>query len=273
MAIKKGRRLDFTIADVVEVYSGPGGVLWEMLMGEQIHVGSEIETANLAQKAGIKESTGVLDVCCALGGPARQLARTYGCKVIGLDATQKMLDEAIIRTAKMGLTSLVTYKLGNALDMPFKAATFDVIWGQDAWCYVTDKNRLLGEAYRVLKPNGIIAFTDWIQIGDMTEKKWSDLNSFMAFPYVETLTGYIDELKRLGFTIIETEDLSHDFAEHCHVYYDMLKTKLMSDIIKEYGPELYRQTDDGLWKWVKAADEGKMGRGRIVAQKSRMTQS
>jgi ubiquinone/menaquinone biosynthesis C-methylase UbiE len=271
MAIKKGRKLDFTIADVVEVYSGPGGVLWEMLMGEQIHVGGENETTILAQKAGIKESTSVLDVCSALGGPARQLARTYGCKVIGLDATQRMIDEAIVRTAKVGLAFLITYTLGNALDMPFEAATFDVIWGQDAWCYVTDKNRLLSEAHRVLKPNGIIAFTDWIQIGDMTEKEWNALNSFMAFRYVETLTGYTDELKRLGFTIIETEDVSHDFTEHCHMYYDMLKTELMSNIIKEYGPELYRQTDDGLRKWVRAADEGKMGRGRIVAQKSRMT--
>jgi SAM-dependent methyltransferase len=215
MAIKKGKKLDFTIADVVEVYSSFGGVLWEMLMGEQIHVGGESETTILAQKAGINEGTSVLDVCCALGGPARQLARTYGCKVIGLDATQRMLEEAITRTAKMGLASQVTYKLGNAL----------------------------------------------------TEEEWIALNSFMAFRYVETLAGYTDELKRLGCTILETTDVSSDFAERCHMYNGILKTKLKSNIIKEYGPALYRQADDGLQKWVRAADEKKMGRGRIVARK------
>jgi hypothetical protein len=36
MKIQKGKQLDFTIEDVNNVYSGPVGVLWEMLMGEQI---------------------------------------------------------------------------------------------------------------------------------------------------------------------------------------------------------------------------------------------
>jgi replicative DNA helicase len=40
----KGKKLDVSINDVNEVYSGPVGVLWEMLMGEQIHVGGEKET-------------------------------------------------------------------------------------------------------------------------------------------------------------------------------------------------------------------------------------
>ncbi len=56
-----------------EVYAGPGGILWEMLMGEQIHVGGAGETETLARKAGITASTTVLDVCSALGGPARHL--------------------------------------------------------------------------------------------------------------------------------------------------------------------------------------------------------
>ena len=37
------RRLDVTIGNVNEVYDGAGGILWEMLMGEQIHVGARSE--------------------------------------------------------------------------------------------------------------------------------------------------------------------------------------------------------------------------------------
>jgi len=47
------------------------------------------------RKSGINRDTRVLDVCCALGGPARHLAGKYGCRVIGLDATMKMVDEAV----------------------------------------------------------------------------------------------------------------------------------------------------------------------------------
>jgi ubiquinone/menaquinone biosynthesis C-methylase UbiE len=267
MSIKKGKKLDFTIGDVNDVYSGPVGILWEMLMGEQIHVGGERETEILAAKARLKRGSTVLDVCSALGGPARHLAKTYGCVVTGLDATPKMVDEAIRRTQQQGLSKQITYRLGNALDMPFKAGSFDVVWGQDAWCYITDKNKLLEESYRVLKPNGLIAFTDWLQIGTMLENEWVDLNSFMAFPYMETLEGYTKELKKIGFRILDAEDLSVDFTEHCHQYQEILRNKLKSGIIVQYGKELFDAADGGLAKWVKAADESKVGRGRIIAQK------
>ncbi|VVB86507.1 Putative arsenite methyltransferase [uncultured archaeon] len=265
--IRKGRRLDFTIADVNEIYDGPGGLLWEMLMGEEIHVGGERETELLAEKAGVNINTSILDVCSALGGPARHLAKKYGCKVTGLDATIKMVDEAERRTAKEGLAHLVTFRQGNALDMPFKAGSFNVVLGQDAWCYVTDKERLIQEAFRVLGHGGVIAFTDWIQTGNMTDKEWEDLNNFMAFPYMETLDGYEQLLVDSGFMIIEKEDLSEDFARNCHIYLRKLRNEFKSRIIKQYGTEMFRSVDDGLAMWVKAADEGKVGRGRLIGKK------
>jgi ubiquinone/menaquinone biosynthesis C-methylase UbiE len=260
-------KLDFNIADVNDIYSGPVGVLWEMLMGEQIHVGGENETSILAEKADIKKDHHILDVCSALGGPARHLAKSIGCKVTGLDATQHMIDEAIKRTKSKQYTNLIDYRLGNAVDMPFKAETFDVVWGQDAWCYVTDKNKLIEESYRVLKNEGIIAFTDWLQVGNMTEDEWTALNSFMAFPYMETLDGYIDILKNTGFEIILTEDISDDFARHCHIYQTMLRKDLKNDIIKNYGPDMFEAADSGLNLWVQAADRRKVGRGRAIAKK------
>lgn len=265
--ITKMYKLDFNINDVNEIYSGPVGILWEMLMGEQIHVGGENETSILAEKTGIKKDHHVLDVCSALGGPARHLAKTYGCKVTGLDATQHMIDEAINRTKNEQYANLINYKFGNAVDMPFKADTFDIVWGQDAWCYVTDKNKLIEEAYRVLKSNGKIAFTDWLQVGAMSEKEWTDLNSFMAFPYMETLDGYDEILKQTGFEIQMKEDVSPHFIEHCKKYQNILRNDLKDGIIKEYGAEMFTIADNGLNLWVNAAAQGKVGRGRLIARK------
>ncbi len=265
--IKKGKRLDFTIADVNEVYEGPVGQLWEMLMGEEIHVGGGRETVILAEKAGINRKTKVLDVCSALGGPARHLARKYCCSVTGLDATSKMVKEAIFRTERTGLSGSVDFRLGNALDMPFHAGTFDVVWGQDAWCYVTDKERLISEAHRVLRPDGVIAFTDWIQVGNMSDTEWEELNSFMAFPSMETLDGYEDILRENGFNIVEKEDLTGDFVYHCHLYQDRLRNELKEAVVSEWGKELYEVADDGLDRWVIAADDGKVGRGRMIGKK------
>jgi ubiquinone/menaquinone biosynthesis C-methylase UbiE len=265
--ITKGKKLDFKLEDVQAVYSGPVGVLWEMLMGEQIHVGGPKETDILAEKAKISKETHVLDVCSALGGPARHIAKKFGCKVTGLDATQKMVNEAILRTAREGLTNQISYKLGDSLNMPFEDGTFDMVWGQDAWCYVTDKAQLISEAARVLKPGGTIAFTDWIQVGNMTDDRWTALNSFMAFPYMETLDGYEKLLKENGFSILEKEDLSEGFTKHCHVYQATLRYELKDMIIKEYNEDLFNAADDGLNLWVTAADAGEVGRGRWIGKK------
>jgi ubiquinone/menaquinone biosynthesis C-methylase UbiE len=265
--ITKLKKLDFNIADVKEIYSGPVGILWEMLMGEQIHVGGENETTILAEKAGINKDQIVLDVCSALGGPARHLAKTYGCRVTGLDATEHMINEAIKRTQNEIYSNLIEYKLGNAIDMPFKAETFDIVWGQDAWCYVTDKRKIIEESYRVLKPSGILAFTDWLQVGNMTENEWNELNSFMAFPYMETLDGYEDIIKQTGFEIKSKEDLSPKFAEYCHKYQNMLRQDLKEGVISKYGADMFTIADNGLNLWVNAADQSKVGRGRLIAKK------
>lgn len=260
-------KLDVTIGNVSEVYDGAGGILWEMLMGEQIHVGAEAETDVLANKAGVGAETHLLDVCSALGGPARHLAARYGCRVTGLDATQRMHAEAIRRTAEAGLDDKIDYVLGNALDMPFPASTFDVVWGQDAWCYITDKRRLVEECARVLKPGGVLAFTDWLETGPMTDDEWTALNTFMVFPYLETLDGYAALAEAAGLTVVEKEDLTPDFATHVQGYLDMVQNDFRQAIVDNYGQEMYDAVEGGITLWRDASAAGKVGRGRLVARK------
>ncbi len=261
------RRLDVGLEQVSEVYSGPGGLLWEMLMGEQIHVGGAPETDVLARHAGVNAASAVLDVCSALGGPARHLAHTTGCRVVGLDGTAKMHAEAERRTRLAGLESRVTFVLGDALDMPFPPATFDVVWGQDAWCYVTDKGRLIAECARVLKPGGVVAFTDWIETGPMSDDTWTALNAFMVFPYLETLDGYAGLAASAGLVVEGREDLSADFARHVQSYLDSLTSTHRQGIVAAYGQDLYDEAARGITLWRDASAVGQVGRGRLIARK------
>ncbi|MDN7025815.1 methyltransferase domain-containing protein [Methanoculleus sp. FWC-SCC1] len=259
--------LDINVGDVTAAYEGPIGIIWEMLMGEQIHVGGERETDILAEKADVRAETRVLDVLSGLGGPARHLARTYGATVLGLDATQRMVDEASRRTAAEGLGDRVTFRLGNALDMPFRSGIFDIVWGQDSWCYVTDKDRLIRECSRVAAPGGTIAFTDWVQTGPMSDVEWRSLNTFMLFPSMETLDGYERLLRRHGFAVREREDLSDDFASHMHRYREALTGDLKDSIVERFGTDVYRDAERGIGLWVSAADAGIVGRGRVIGRK------
>jgi ubiquinone/menaquinone biosynthesis C-methylase UbiE len=256
-----------TVGDVSDVYNGPVGKVWELLMGEFIHVGGAEESRVMAEKARVGPNDHVLDVCSALGGPARFLARTRGCRVTGLDATLTMYQEALKRTAAAGLAEKVGFRLGNALDMPFADATFDVVWGEDAWCYVTDKSRLLAEVARVLKPGGRLAFTDWLQGPGAPADVLRRINTFMVFPYVETLEGYAKLCAKHGLTVESSEDLFPHFAEKLTGYITQAGGQVKSRIVDLVGEPAFGQMAGEMVFMCEAARRGEFGRGRIIAHK------
>jgi sarcosine/dimethylglycine N-methyltransferase len=256
-----------TIGDVNDAYDGAIGQIWELLMGEFIHIGGEDETALLAGKAKLSSDDHVLDICSALGGPARFLAKNYGCRVTGLDATLTMHQEALKRTAAAGMAEMVSYRLGNALDMPFADGTFDVVWGEDAWCYITDKDRLISEVARVLKRSGRLAFTDWLAARDAPEDVVGRINQFMIFPHVETLEGYAGLCDKHGLKVESTEDLTPQFAELLGGYISQAGGPLKDQIVGIVGEEAFAGMAGEMVFMSEAARRGEFGRGRIIAKK------
>ena len=99
----------------------------------------------------------VLDVGGGLGGPARTLANEFGCTLTVLDLTEEFCRVGERLTARTRLSDRVTFRLGNALDMPFPANGFDVVWVQHSSMNIAAKERLFGEIYRVLRSGGRLA--------------------------------------------------------------------------------------------------------------------
>ncbi|MGZ4909453.1 MAG: class I SAM-dependent methyltransferase [Halobacteriota archaeon] len=265
------KKYDFSVNDVSAVYAGPGGKLWELLMGEEIHVGGAEQTEYLAKKVGIDkrgEDLLLLDICSAIGGPARHLVEKYGIRVVGVDTTPEMIAEAQKRTIDKPFKDKIEYRYGSALDLPAHAESFDVVWGQDSWCYVTDKKRLIDETARVLKCGGTLAFTNWIWGSEQALATEADyLMTFMVFPDMQTLDGYANLIRAAGLKFKGQEDLSADFAQKMDQYLDTLKQNKM-DIIAGFGNDLYYEAEKGVIAWSKAAHEKKVGRGLWIATKT-----
>ncbi len=114
----------------------------------------------LARLAGVDAGGHVLDVGCGIGGPARHLAAAFGCRVTGLDLTEEYCRVAAMLAARTGLSGLVDYRHGDALAMPFADQSFDLVWTQHASMNIADKDGLLAEMHRVLKPGGRLALYD-----------------------------------------------------------------------------------------------------------------
>ncbi len=81
----------------------------------------------------------------------------------GVDATPAMIQLGRRRNADEGLADKISFVEGDACATGLPSGHFDFVWGEDAWCYVEDKLRLITEAARLVKPDGKIAFTDWME--------------------------------------------------------------------------------------------------------------
>jgi len=99
------------------------------------------------------KTTGVVEV-------AFYLAWHYGCHVSGIDLTAEFVRVAEMLTRLTGLVDKVDYRQGNALDLPFEDAAFDVVWSQNAAMNIADRERLYRGMRRVLKPGGKLALQE-----------------------------------------------------------------------------------------------------------------
>jgi ubiquinone/menaquinone biosynthesis C-methylase UbiE len=127
---------------------------------DEFHGGQRPATVRLAGLLGLRGGERVLDIGSGIGGPSRFLASRFGCHVTGIDLTAEFCRVAEMLTRLTGLTGQVTYRQGNALDLPFEDMSFDVVWSQNASMNIADRDRLYAGMHRVLKPGGRLALQE-----------------------------------------------------------------------------------------------------------------
>jgi cyclopropane fatty-acyl-phospholipid synthase-like methyltransferase len=233
---------------------------------DQDHFGGLAAVDVLAQKAGIGPDSHVLDVCSGMGGPARYLAYHRGCRVSGLDITASRHEGAIRLTGIVGLDHLVDFRLGNALDMPFADAAFDVVIGQEAFAHIPDKPRLIAECARVVKPGGVIAFTDILRRRTLAPEAAERLQREMTFLDLASLEGYDRLLAGSGCTVQECEDLGAWWTEVLVRRLAMYRS-LEATTVATFGQAHFERWDATYAFFVGLFGAGQLTGGRLVARR------
>ncbi|MHC4738391.1 MAG: methyltransferase domain-containing protein [Planctomycetota bacterium] len=258
------------LSNVQEVYSGPEGGLWELIMGEQIHIGGFASSMDLAEKAGIGSATEGVDFCCCNGAGMRFLVRFRGVeKMQGVDATEKVVEQGRRRCEQEGLSDKIKFTLADVCESNLEDECADFVWGEDAWCYVVDKEKLISEAARIVRPGGVITFTDWIEgKTGLTDAEAERFLTFMKFPNVQELEGYSDLLESNSCEVIAAEYTGR-FAPHVDLYLNMLNMQLTYDALKLIGfdSELMQQMAAEMVFMQQLAHAGKIAQGLFVARK------
>lgn len=259
------------LADVQNVYNGPEGKLWELIMGQQIHIGGLASSTDLAEKAGVIAGMKGVDLCCCNGGGMRFLVRfRQAAEMIGVDATVTVIEHGRQICREEGLADKITFVQADVCKSGLQDESVDFVWGEDAWCYVVDKPKLIAEAARMVKPGGIVAFTDWVEGAEpMTDTEAERFLRFMKFANIENLEGWRDMLVENNCRIIHSENTGR-FAQYVDLYLNMLNMQLTYDALKIIGfdSEMMTHLAGEMVFMQELAHAGKIAQGLFVACKS-----
>ncbi len=259
------------LKDVQGVYDGPEGRLWELIMGEQIHIGGLVSSMDLAERAGLGAGLSGIDLCCCNGAGMRFLVRMQdAAKMTGVDATETVVESGRRRCEAEGLAEKIDFVLADACDSGLDDACADFAWGEDAWCYVQDKAKLISEAARMVKAGGTIAFTDWVEgPAGLSDEEAERFMKFMKFPNVQDIAGYRGLLEGNGCDVVAAEDTGR-FGPYVDLDLDMVGKQLTYDVLKVIGfdSDMLGAIAGEMMFMQGLAHAGKIAQGIFVAKKS-----
>ena len=109
-----------------------------------------------AARTNIDSGKKVLDLGCGIGGPARILARYYGCKVVGIDINKDAVIIANALTRMEDMQNLVSFEVGDRNKLPYKDCSFDIVWEHAGFSTNEERLNTWCESMRVIKKGGQI---------------------------------------------------------------------------------------------------------------------
>lgn len=177
---------------------------------DEFHLGGHEATMALTASLEIDTDSEVLDVGCGLGGPAREMARTYGCHVTGIDLAPEFVYAAEGLSLMTGIEGSTSFEVGDVTVLDRGDRVFDAVTMLHVGMNVPDKPRLFAAIATALRPGGRFGIYD-IMRADGTD---ADLGFPLPFAadahdsHVASSDDYVAALEGAGLTIVHVIDRS-----------------------------------------------------------------
>jgi ubiquinone/menaquinone biosynthesis C-methylase UbiE len=189
---------------------------------DEFHIRGRKSTMELAEQMNLRPNSEVLDIGSGLGGAARALAETYGCRVNGIDLSEAFCVAANVLSDWLGLGDRVAFRQGDATALPFADDRFDAALTVHAAINIPDKPRMYREARGVIRPGGRFAIYDVLQGegGDVLfPVPWAREPSISHLATPEEMRALLGDA---GFNIREV----HDSTEESQRWFEAMAERM-----------------------------------------------
>ncbi len=162
------------------------------------------EIGALARQAGIAPGVSVLDLCCGIGGPGRFITKEAGCDYLGVDYSADAIDIALERAGDLPCRFEVSRI------PPIPRGQFDVVILLETLLAFPDKEPLLTEISRALRPGGRFActFEAGLPLTEAEREEMPDADTVWLIPIDEMVAT----LDRVGLVVDQHEDHTDSHA-------------------------------------------------------------
>lgn len=202
----------------------------------------------------------VLDIGAGFGGSARHLARTYGCHVTCLNLSTRENERNRRMNREQGLDDRIDVVDGSFDELPFDDEQFDIVWSQDAILHSGQRQQVLGEVSRVLKPGGEFIFTDPMKREECPDEVLGPILERIHLQDLGSPLFYQQAARDLGMEVMAVQDQTPNLVRHY--------TRVLEETEKK-RPELAGHVSDGyldrmrkgLQHWINGGASGYLAWG------------
>lgn len=201
----------------------------------------------MADVAGIRPGSHVLDAGCGIGGSSIWLAKHRDCKVTGITVSAQQVGHARRNAVRHQVDDRVHFEMADFLKTPFPDEHFDVVWAVESSCYAVDKADFFREAFRVLKKGGLLIACDgYATRRHFNAEEWQavmDCLNGWAVPNLATVEEFEEGMVTAGFVEVGvTEATRETLPSSRRMYLTALLTAPMQWVMQHLGLRKKAQT-------------------------------